>query len=58
MVTPWVIIQANVKKIARLESIRYILSKFDYEGKEGAGTVLNPDPNIIMRYQRSIHQTA
>jgi polyphosphate kinase 2 len=55
MVTPWVIVQANDKKTARLESIRYLLSKFDYTGKELAQTLLNPDPNIIMRYQRSLH---
>jgi len=57
MVTPWVIVQANNKKVARLESIRYILSKFDYEGKGESKTLIPPDPNIIMRYQRSIHQT-
>lgn len=58
MVTPWIIIQANNKKVARLESIRYVLSKFDYDGKADAQTIITPDPNIVMRYQRSIHQTA
>ncbi len=53
---PWMIVQANDKKIARLESIRYVLSKFDYDGKEAAATTLFPDPNIIMRYHRSSHQ--
>ncbi len=53
---PWMIVQANDKKIARLESIRYVLSKFDYEGKTEAATTLFPDPNIIMRYHRSSHQ--
>lgn len=53
---PWMIVQANDKKIARLESIRYVLSKFDYEGKKEAATTLFPDPNIIMRYHRSSHQ--
>lgn len=55
MVSPWIIIQANTKKVARLESIKYVLSKFDYEGKENAGTLLAPDPNIVMRYQRSLN---
>jgi polyphosphate kinase 2 len=32
MVSPWIIIQANNKKIARLESIKYVLSAFDYDG--------------------------
>ena len=53
---PWMIVQANDKKIARLESIRYVLSKFDYDGKKEAATTLFPDPNIIMRYHRSSHQ--
>lgn len=55
MVAPWTIIQANNKKIARLESIRHVLSSFDYQGKKEARTNLNPDPNIVMRYQRSLN---
>ncbi|MBD3843758.1 MAG: polyphosphate kinase 2 [Campylobacterales bacterium] len=31
---PWVIVDSNDKKIARLESIRYVLSKFPYEDKD------------------------
>ncbi len=58
MVSPWTIIHANNKKVARLESMRYILSKFDYDGKEDALTYLNPDPNIVMRYQRLNHLNA
>lgn len=57
MVSPWTIIKANNKKIARLESIKYVLSKFEYEGKEDASTILAPDPNIVMRYQRSLYLT-
>jgi polyphosphate kinase 2 len=55
MVSPWTIIQANNKKVARLESIRSVLSQFDYDGKEEAKTILTPDPNIVMRYQRSLN---
>jgi len=51
--SPWVIVRANDKKTARLECIRYVLSQFDYEGKDKALTTLLPDPNIIMRYYRS-----
>jgi len=47
------VIKTNEKKVARLEAIRYVLSQFDYEGKEAATTVLNPDPNYVMRYYRS-----
>lgn len=50
---PWVIVKANFKRQARLESIRYVLSQFNYDGKEQARTILIPDPNIIMRYHRS-----
>lgn len=54
--SPWMIVQANSKKNARLESIRYVLSQFDYDGKSDAETTLFPDPNIVMRYHRSIPQ--
>lgn len=51
--SPWTIIKTNDKKTARLEAIRHVLSQFDYEGKEDAKIVLNPDPNVVMRYYRS-----
>ena len=51
--SPWMIIKTNDKKVARLEAMRHVLSQFDYEGKLDAGTVVNPDPNIAMRYYRS-----
>jgi polyphosphate kinase 2 len=54
--TPWIIVKANDKKIARLECIRYVLSQFNYEGKDDSLTTLFPDPNIIMRYYRSSKQ--
>ncbi|MBT8317818.1 MAG: polyphosphate kinase 2 [Lutibacter sp.] len=54
--SPWITVKANNKKIARLESIRYVLSQFDYEGKDNASTTLLPDPNVIMRYYRSSKQ--
>ena len=54
--SPWIIVKANNKKVARLESMRYVLSQFEYPGKEKALTTLFPDPNIIMRYFRSTKQ--
>ena len=54
--SPWIIVRANDKKVARLECIRYVLSQFEYEGKDKALTTLLPDPNIIMRYYRSSKQ--
>lgn len=53
---PWIIVKTNNKKEARLESMRYVLSQFDYEGKGETGISLLPDPNVIMRYHRSAIQ--
>jgi polyphosphate kinase 2 len=52
--SPWVIVDANDKKLARLESIRYVLSLFEYEGKSNAKTILYPDPTIVTRFHRKI----
>ena len=54
--SPWIIIKTNEKKEARLESMRYVLSKFKYENKGNSGIELFPDPNVIMHYYRSSHQ--
>ena len=51
--SPWIIVGANTKKTARLESIRYVLSRCDYQEKNNAVTHLIPDPNIIQRFHRS-----
>ena len=51
---PWVIVKSDSKKRARLESIRYVLSTIEYEGKEEAGSLINPDPTIVSRYFRAI----
>ncbi len=53
--SPWTILQTNTKKVARLEAIRYVLSRFEYEGKESASTNVLPDPNVVMRFYRSIY---
>ncbi|MCB0837554.1 MAG: polyphosphate kinase 2 [Bacteroidetes bacterium] len=54
--SPWIIVKTNDKRVARLESIRYVLSQFDYSGKMRAKTTVLPDPNVIMRYYRNIEQ--
>lgn len=54
--SPWIIINTDRKKTARLESIRYVLSQFDYPEKENAKTTLLPDPNIISKYYRHAEQ--
>lgn len=51
--SPWIIVEANDKKRARLESMRYVLSQFYYPGKGDSGITLQPDPNVVMRYHRS-----
>ena len=51
--SPWIIIQADNKKRARLESIRYILSKLNYEGKDIASISLRPDSKIVMKYNHN-----
>lgn len=54
--SPWVIVRSNDKKRARLESMRYVLSNFEYDGKENAMALLNPDPTIVSRFYRSIQR--
>lgn len=54
--SPWIIVKTNDKKKARLESMRYVLSQFDYPGKGDSNISLLPDPNIINRYHRSVVQ--
>lgn len=51
--SPWMIVKTNDKKTARLEAIRHVLSQFNYQDKDKASTILNPDPNVVMRYYRS-----
>ncbi|MBY0548419.1 MAG: polyphosphate kinase 2 [Candidatus Obscuribacterales bacterium] len=50
--SPWIIVKANNKEKARLESIRYVLSQFEYDGKGNCKGRPYPDPNIINRYHR------
>ncbi|MCX7782475.1 MAG: polyphosphate kinase 2, partial [Meiothermus sp.] len=52
--SPWIIVKANNKRKARLESIRYTLSNLEYEGKSKAEVALSPDPNIVTRFHRSV----
>jgi polyphosphate kinase 2 len=52
--SPWIIVKANNKKIARLESIRHVLSNFDYEGKDKTRTTIFPDPKIIVKFHPSM----
>ncbi|MFA6558749.1 MAG: polyphosphate kinase 2, partial [Candidatus Obscuribacterales bacterium] len=52
--SPWIVVKANDKRMARLESIRYVLNLLDYSGKSDSKVRLFPDPNIVNRYHRQI----
>ena len=54
--SPWIIIKTNSKKQARLESIRHVLSRFEYDRKGSSSTTVLPDPNVVQRYHRLISQ--
>jgi polyphosphate kinase 2 len=43
---PWTVIRSNDKKRARIEAIKHVLLKFDYEGKN-ADVIGEPDKNLI-----------
>lgn len=53
--SPWMIIKSNSKQAARLEAIRHVLSQFEYDGKKESEVRILPDPNIVMRFHRSIY---
>jgi polyphosphate kinase 2 len=54
---PWIIVRANNKKSARLESIRYVLSNMPYRGREDTKIELYPDPDVVMRFHRESNQS-
>jgi polyphosphate kinase 2 len=43
---PWTVVKSNDKKRARLEAMRYVLNRFDYENKD-LEVVGTPDPQIV-----------
>jgi polyphosphate kinase 2 len=47
-IAPWTTVKSNDKKRARLNAMRYFLSRFDYDGKS-ADVVGKPDPLIVQR---------
>jgi len=50
---PWIIVNANDKRKARLASIRYVLSTIPYIGRKKTKVNLFPDPDVVSRYHRS-----
>lgn len=50
---PWITVRSNDKKRARLNAMRYFLSRFDYEGKD-PDVVGEPDPLIVRRARDTV----
>ncbi len=44
---PWTVVRTNDKKRARLEAMRVVLSRFDYDGKD-VSVVGEPDPALVV----------
>ena len=53
--SPWIIVNGNDKKRARINIIRDILSHLDYKGKEDASTSLAPDPRVVTLYSHLVN---
>ncbi|GAB0057032.1 Polyphosphate kinase PPK2B [Candidatus Magnetaquicoccaceae bacterium FCR-1] len=50
--TPWTVIRSDSKKLARINSIRYLLRQFDYPGKNEE--LLTLDPGIVQGVEDEI----
>ena len=50
--SPWIIIKTNDKKEARLESIRYVLSQFEFDQKGNSKTATSPNPEVVQNYSQ------
>ncbi len=47
-IAPWIVVKSNDKKRGRLNAMRHLLSKFDYDDKDEEA-VGEPDPQIVGR---------
>jgi len=45
---PWIVVKSNDKKRARINAMRYVLARFDYDDKD-SDVVGEPDPLIVGR---------
>lgn len=52
--SPWIVVRANNKQRARLESIRYVLNHLPYGEKDCDTIRISPDPNVVTRFHRNI----
>ena len=48
---PWIIIQADKKKKARLGAIRYVLNQLNYSEKD-TSLAFQPDSKVVSAYQQ------
>ena len=47
-IAPWTTVKSNDKKRARVNAMRSVLSRFDYDGRN-ADVVRMPDPLLVQR---------
>ncbi len=47
--SPWTIVRADIKKVARINLMRDLLSRMDYKGKDR--DLLLVDPDVVFEYQ-------
>jgi polyphosphate kinase 2 (PPK2 family) len=47
-IAPWIVVRSNDKKRARINAMRYVLAKSDYDDKDDE-VVGEPDPEIVGR---------
>ncbi|MDQ8204442.1 polyphosphate kinase 2 [Pelagicoccus sp. SDUM812003] len=52
--SPWVIVNGNDKRTARLEAMRYLLKRCEYKGKGSTGANLEPNKSIVVHYRSSL----
>lgn len=52
--SPWVIVKGNHKPTARIEAMRYLLSRMDYPDKEKAKVSFETNPEIINIFNTSM----
>lgn len=50
---PWVIVDGNDQKRARVEAIKYVLSTTPYDGKDESKVNLKYDKSIVKKYQQN-----
>jgi len=53
--SPWIIVNSNDKKRARLNIIKDILSHIEYDGKGDSGVSFASDPTIVNLYSHLVH---